>query len=54
MIRVAVVEDEKDSLDHVLNCLKRFEEEEGVAFLTTVFRYFTDDLTDVKTGSIMG
>jgi DNA-binding LytR/AlgR family response regulator len=38
MIRVAVVEDEKESLDIVLRCLKRFEEEEGIGFVTTVFR----------------
>ena len=37
MIRIAVVEDERESLDTVLNCLKRFEEEEGIGFVTTVF-----------------
>lgn len=37
MIRIAVVEDERESLDTVLNCLKRFEEEDGIGFVTTVF-----------------
>lgn len=38
MIRVAVVEDENESLEHILDCLRQFEEEEGVEFLTSVFR----------------
>lgn len=38
MIRIAVVEDEEASLESILNCLKRFEDEEGVGFMISVFR----------------